>query len=173
MQTNEQAIATPEVEEVNDNTQKETLSSNEESTTPVDVEEAPQKSKEEIIAENQKAVKKTLEDFLSNPEVRENGRANAEFLEKRFHGNWFTIDQVVKKTSVKDFNKAFDLLNVLVLLGYCYREEKHKGIIKYKITLGFKERISILEGRKKELQGQIEAIDVQLADLRQQAEKAK
>lgn len=89
-------------------------------------------------------IKETIDKMVNDPAVRANALTAAQELLEVFRGNWFTVDQVQKKTGFKEYATAHDFLNVLCFLELCYREEKLKGVIKYKITLSIEDKIALL-----------------------------
>lgn len=101
----------------------------------------------------EKTDREKLEEYLAMPDVVNNLRTWGKSFEERFRGNWFTLEQVLKKTPCKDFSSASHVLNMLILKGWAHRCT-HGGLLKYKITFDVTEKI-------KHLRMQIEAIDIQ------------
>lgn len=112
-----------------------------------------------------KDLQETMEKLLSNPAVKENALTNAVYINDKFRGNWFTVDQMMKKTNLKSYDPASDILTVLCFLGMAYREEKSRGVIKYKITISKEDRYKLLSDelieakvKVRDLEGQIEKL---------------
>lgn len=108
--------------------------------------------------------KEVLDNYLNDEQIKTNHRKIAEFLEQRFRGNWFTLDQIVKKTNVKSFPDAQQMMLGLHLFGLSTSKED-KGIVKFKITLSSKERIKVLEEHKQNHLKQIELLEAEIAKL--------
>ena len=86
------------------------------------------------------------EEFMEtvrNPEVRANALQWANLINERFHGNWFTIEKIQKKTALKDINKVAQVLNVLIFMDMCHGKTE-RGVKQFKIILNQKDKIELL-----------------------------
>jgi hypothetical protein len=109
-------------------------------------------------------VRKSIESVLKNELVREQAIINAQDFHKKFSGNWFTVEQVIKKTKMKGIQQVHDLLNLLCLFELCYREDKG-GIVKYKITLNHEAKKMILEQELQETKQKLTYLEDQITKI--------
>lgn len=100
--------------------------------------------------------------FLTNPDNIKIGLDTAKSINDKLN-NWFTIEQLVKKMKYKKFESALEIMNLLCLLGFCYREEKLKGVIKYKITLNNQLKVILLKEERSEAVAKVEYLDRMIA----------
>lgn len=126
--------------------------------------------KEEPIAEavkepvKQKSTREIMEDYLNMPEVCNNLRAWGRSFAERFHNNWFTVEQVIKKTPCKVISNAQGILDYLILKGWAHRMD-HQGVMKYKITFTPQEKIHQLRLEVERLDLQKEALLTEITKL--------
>jgi len=83
---------------------------------------------------------------LDNPQIETNLFKSANNLNTRFRGNWFTLAQIVKKTSVSNPIHASQLMNMLEMRGLAIKLQ-HKGEEKYKISISKELQIANLESQ--------------------------
>lgn len=119
-------------------------------------------SSQPSVAKNPRQV---LNDYLNDPKVDKNLHTWADYLNKRFHGNWFKLSQMIKKSPLKVPQQAADVLNMLVLKGLAHREER-QGDIKFKITLEVESKIKLLQQQIDVLNEQIRVIQTEIDRLR-------
>lgn len=117
----------------------------------------------------QQEVQKTVTDYLSDPKVTENLTKWAAFFDYRFHKNRFSIEQVMKKTALKNYDEARNTLNLLVLKGYAVRLNPKGNEEKFKITLEPAVRLKYLQQYRDELNAahakQIESVENEIDSL--------
>ena len=104
------------------------------------------------------ATSKTIESLLKENRTKKIGLDAASYIQGKLK-NWFTIDQLLDKTTYNQLEVALDIMNLLCLLELCYREEKLKGVIKYKITINSAARLMLLYEEREEAQGKLDYID--------------
>lgn len=109
--------------------------------------------------------RKAMVEYLAQPEVKANLLTWATHLDERFHSNWFDMEQVIKKTRLKDLPNAQGVLNFLILGNLCHREIRAKGVMKYKITLNVEDKIVLLAKQAADLEDQRGAILRQIENL--------
>lgn len=95
--------------------------------------QAPQLTDEEVV-----------KSYLQDEKVSKNLRVWADHLQQRFHGNWFTKERIVKKTSMKTLGEADQLVTLLILKGHLI-QKKFDNEIRYKVTLDPAERVRLLQ----------------------------
>lgn len=118
-----------------------------------------------IITEHQKlSDKEVLDNYLNDEEIKNNHRKIAQFLEERFRGNWFSIEQITKKTNIKSIRDATQMMFGLSLFGLSTSKEQD-GLTKFKITLSSQERIKVLQEHRENHVKQIELLDAEIAKL--------
>lgn len=108
--------------------------------------------------------KEVVEKYVNDEDIKANHRKIATLLEDKFRGNWFSIDQVVKKTRIKSIPEATQMMFGLSLFGLSTSKE-HGGSVKFKITLDPKERIKVLQEHRENHIKQIEILDNEIAKL--------
>jgi phage anti-repressor protein len=94
--------------------------------------------------------KEVIENYLNDDDVKDNAAYWANELNKRFNGNWFTLEKVQKKTIFKKESDAIGILQMLALSGLCHVTKEGK-IMKYKITLDKSKKIDLLKKEKEKL----------------------
>jgi hypothetical protein len=114
--------------------------------------------------EEVKSERAKMYDMLAQPDVEENLYRSARNLNERFRGNSFTIQQILKKTNVKNGYEASNLLNMLELKGYASRTEVGRDI-KFKITLPVAKQIETLKKQRLETIEQVRLITEQIQKL--------
>lgn len=107
---------------------------------------------------------KTVESVLKDKKTIKIGLDAANYIQGKLH-NWFTIDQLLDKTTYNELALGLDILNLLCLLQLCYREEKLPGVIKYKITIGNEERLSLLYDERAEAQSKVDYLDAMIVTI--------
>lgn len=113
------------------------------------------KTKEQVETAD---TKRTVEGILKDPKTIQIGSNSAKEIQAKLK-NWFTIDDLITKTSFKDLPAAIEMMNLLCLLEMCYREEKGSGVIKYKITLTKEIRLGLLYEERVEAEEKLAYID--------------
>jgi hypothetical protein len=116
--------------------------------------------------ENSQQQTEELYKTLSDPQMESNLLKSARNLDTRFHSNWFTIEQIMKKTNIKSVIDARQLMNMLELKGFCKKENRSVSGDKYKITLSkelqiqnLKEQVVAIEIQKDLILRQIETLE--------------
>lgn len=89
-----------------------------------------------------------VKSFLNDEKTKKICAESANYIQGKLK-NWFTIDQMLDKTTYNSFEVAIDILNLLCLAELCYREVK-SGVTKYKICLTPEAKLSILYDELKE-----------------------
>lgn len=112
----------------------------------------------------EKSTEEIIREVLANPVVKEQALTNAKYIQSKLN-NWFTIDQLIKKTNFNDIRSAQDILDLLCLFQLAYREEKLKGIIKYKVTISKEDRIKLLKEEIHEAYEHIAYLNRQVEEL--------
>lgn len=115
-----------------------------------------------------RSAREVLKDYLSDPKVKDNLLSWAKYFEERFHGNWFDMMQVLKKTPLKSAGNATGVLDMLVLANLMHREVRNK-VLKFKITLDPNDKIRLLKAEIVALDQQREAIQRQIDTLETKA----
>jgi hypothetical protein len=136
-----------------------------------DVKDIPSKLTISIPQESESTienVQQTLEDTLKDSKVRESGIRVATDIKELLRDNWFTIEQLQKKTAFKQYQAAMDLLNLLCLLELCYREVKLKGVIKYKIVLQPTDKLIVLQEELAEAKDKVDNILIEIERVKKQ-----
>lgn len=89
-----------------------------------------------------------LEAYLKDPQVIENINSTANYFNTLFRGNWFTIEQVKKKTVYKSDNEdeLQHLFQTLILAHKCIVKIE-KGVYKYKISLTLQDKVNHLQNQ--------------------------
>jgi hypothetical protein len=113
------------------------------------VHEALRELSEEVIKKEQLSQDEYMQDYLTN---RGNISAAAQLAQKigeAFRWNWFELNQLEKKSFQIFGNKlsnqdVANQLNTLILFSNCTTRSEH-GKIKFKITLGRKAQLDLIE----------------------------
>ena len=93
-----------------------------------------------------------LESYLKDPVVKQNLiNTSLDFL-NLFRGNWFTLEQVMKKSQFKDQTTAIQLMQMMIFSDLCVTKNEN-GTQKFKIVLSLEDKIN-------SLQKQIEQLDL-------------
>lgn len=100
---------------------------------------------------------------LNDPEVKAQLIGTAQYLNERFHGNWFDLAQMMKKTSWKTVNDCLRVLNLLKLSDLLMA--KMDKVEKYKITLTKDVRKEIIQAQILVHQKHIENLNAELVQL--------
>lgn len=98
---------------------------------------------------------------LLEPETKAGLLSSAQNLDVRFRSNWFTLEQIMKKTNVKNVVNAAQLMNILELSGLSIKVQSKNGEYKYKITIPKEVQIANLLSQIEEMEKQQEAIKSQ------------
>lgn len=109
-------------------------------------------------------VKTIIERVLNNQQIRENAVLNAKYIQSKLK-NWFTFDQLITKTNLKDHQPAQDLMDLLCLFQLAYREVREGNLIKYKITLTKEDRVKLLQEEISETEEKLSYLKKQLKEL--------
>lgn len=100
--------------------------------------------------DNPEEAKKVITDYLNDKDVKNNVTYWANEFQKRFNGNWFTLEKVMKKTIFKQKHEAVQVLQLMTLSGVCHVTTQNNEL-KYKITLDPKKRLALLENEQERL----------------------
>lgn len=93
--------------------------------------------------------KEVLDKYLNDDKTKLNSIYWANQFEEKFRGNWFSVEQVTKKTSFKKIGEAMAVLQVMCFLGVCHFNNDTK---KYKITLDLEKKILLMKKEKENLE---------------------
>lgn len=107
-----------------------------------------------------------LQEFLDDKENIKTLTVIAEAMQKKFNGNWFDFQQVLKKTPYKDSEGALNMLNLLRFAGLLQPAMRNKREM-YKITLNSQAKVTLLEDRLQELNKEKETIEAELLKLKE------
>lgn len=110
------------------------------------------------------SIKTILDKVLVNEKIRENAVTNAKYILGKLN-NWFTIDQLIKKSNFDDKRVAQDILDLLCLFSLAYRDVKEGNLTKYKITLSKEDRRKLILEEMKETEEKLYYLKRQLQDL--------
>jgi uncharacterized protein YajQ (UPF0234 family) len=113
----------------------------------------------------EKSTVEIINDVLKNEVIKENCLINAKEIEEKMKGNWFTIDQLIKKTSFVNPDVAKDILDLLCLFGMCYRKRIKEDYIKYKITISSEYRKRLLEEELMEAKGRVLLLESEIEKI--------
>lgn len=102
--------------------------------------------------------REAIDAYLNDEKVITNLRSWAEYFEKKFRSNWFTMDKVVKKSPVKSIPEGRQLLAMLILKGFAV-QKTDQGIVKFKISLNAAARLVLLEAHRDTVQQQLDAVN--------------
>lgn len=119
------------------------------------------KTKEEVKVTE---AAKTIKDVLSDEKSKKICLDAANYIHGKLK-NWFTIDQLMNKTTYSKLEESLDIMNLLCLMELCYREEKLPGVIKYKITINDQDRLTLLYEEREEAQNKVEYLDKLIFDV--------
>lgn len=117
----------------------------------------------EVIAEEQQATTEDLMQVLQDPKVKEMAFANAQDIKKRCKG-WFTLEQLSRKLMLKP-EPLQDLLNLLCLFEYAYREQKGNYPLRYKIQFSKEDKLAILQERLKDAEKLVKQLRLQMQNI--------
>lgn len=131
---------------------------------PVKAATAPKEQIDQIEKEKANPVEATY-DRIQDPQVESDLIRSARNLDARFHSNWFSIMQILKKTGINTILDARQLMNMLELRGLAKKEEWH-GVEKYKITISKELQIANLEQQVIDLKAQQELIITMIERLK-------
>lgn len=123
-----------------------------------DVTDPPQSSQETINLSDEQAVKL----YTSNEENKKNHLRIAQQLEVIFEQRWFSIDDIIKKTVIKEKKSAIEMMLALQLFTLCITRQggmKSKHETQYKLMISLEEKLKVLEQRKQQHLKQIQLID--------------
>lgn len=95
------------------------------------------------VAAGELSDKELIEKYINDEKTIINSVYWADQFEQRFRGNWFSIQQVCKKTQFKKTNEALGILQVMCMVGVCHAE-MHMNSMRYKITLGKEKKVLLL-----------------------------
>lgn len=103
--------------------------------------------------------------FLNNKEYRENHHKAAQQLSQVFKSNWFTADDLLKKTKIPDLDQALQLLTGLQLFGLCHSKQggqlyKHK--LKFQLLLTPQDKLKVLLEEKEQAEKQLSLINQEI-----------
>lgn len=102
---------------------------------------------------------------------REMLRERAKQVSEAMYGNWFDIERFLKKTTYKNAQDAFQLLNLLKLAGYLSaRKNEVRKREEYKIILSQVEvkqfilsQLQLLDAKRKELEYELSVCEDKIA----------
>jgi hypothetical protein len=126
-------------------------------------------SKEVVVQEEKPKMTdaEAVDIYLKDEKVTKNLTLWAEHFEKRFHGNWFTVEQIVKKTAVRSIPEGNQYMGLIILKGMAVQKEMN-GVIKFKITFKPEERIKLLEEHLATIEQQAASVRATIEELKTQ-----
>ena len=112
---------------------------------------------------SKKTEKEIIEEYIE--QNRDNIVKVASELNIRFSGNWFGVEQMMKKTNYKDPKQCYEILSLLKLAGYMMaRKNPKRGREEYKIILN-------LEHKRQAIENEIELLLREVQELRESLER--
>jgi hypothetical protein len=119
-----------------------------------------------------------IEEYLNSNDTKLNAIYWASKFDERFNGNWFTVEQVQKKTTFKTFKDAIGVLQVMCLVGVCHSSGQD-GKTKYKVTLDLDQKVLLMKKEKERMEKEKEQalknitfeFDMRISALDSQIEK--
>lgn len=106
--------------------------------------------------------KKTVEEFLKNPEMKKQAGVLAFQIQKEF-SNWFTVQQVTKKFQT-DLPEASRRIEMLMLFNYCVGKVE-KGKPFFKIDIDHRAQRQLILDEIAEYEGKILFLKEKLGKL--------
>jgi len=108
--------------------------------------------------------KEIMEQYFNDEKVKENLDTHAVHFNEASHGNWFTLERIVKKSRIKKPIDAKMILDLLVMSKRAFAKKDGEEI-KYKITLSSESRKKVIENQIKELKFATENLQKELEEL--------
>jgi hypothetical protein len=116
---------------------------------------------------------KVIENYLADPKVVESLKLWAVKLQERFHNNWFTIEQIIKKFSFDKLSQVpRDLITMLTLKELIVQKQESTGKIKFKVIDNPEQRLNALKAQLVDIEAhatiikkQILKVEVEIASL--------
>lgn len=105
-----------------------------------------------------------INSFLSDPDIQEKLDLVSIHLNDVSKGNWIGVNQLRKKSKIKDISELTNFLDLLVMSKRAF-SKKTDGVLFYKITLNKQQRIKVLKSAIKEFTDAIEAYKKELNEL--------
>lgn len=113
-----------------------------------------------------------LQTYLKDPQVVENLNQTAIHFLNVFRGNWFSVEQIKKKTVYK--SSSIDEINVLVqtlILAHKCVGKVEKGVRKFKITITKQDKINHLEKEMVDLEMRLNILRMEKERVENELEK--
>ena len=119
--------------------------------------------------ENEKEIRLTdeevLKEYTSDPTKKELHVKIAQMLEEQFEDKWFSVKDINRKTAIKSFKEANQMIFGLDLFGLVVSKMK-KREKQYKIILSNDQKIKVLEERREIHTEQIAILDREIEKLK-------
>lgn len=119
--------------------------------------------------ENEKEIQLTdeeiLKEYISDPTKKELHVKIAQMLEEQFKDKWFSVKDINRKTAIKSFKEASQMVFGLDLFGLVVSKRRKKEK-QYKIILSNDQKIKVLEERRETHIEQIAILDEEIEKLK-------
>jgi uncharacterized small protein (DUF1192 family) len=126
--------------------------------TETEVQEMGTVLKEQVYGDQPELThEQAVTNYLSDNETKINAIFWANHFESLFHGNWFTIEKIQKKTQFKTVQEAKAVLQVMCMLGICHASTvvaTNAVYQKYKITLDIDKKVLLMKKEKERLEAE-------------------
>lgn len=113
--------------------------------------------------QSQEASEEDIRKVVEDPQVRANALINAQDIQKKLKG-WFRIQDLIRKRIFTKVDPAVSVLDMLCLMGMCYRKE-HRGEMRFHIQLKKEDRMIILMDELKAAHKRVADLTGQLKQL--------
>ncbi len=120
------------------------------------------KKEESVVL--QMSDKEAIEQYFNDDSVKEKLDLHAIHFNEVAHGNWVTVERLVKKSQIKKPLEVKMILDILVMSKRAFAK-KEGDVIKYKITLGKESRKRVLENQIKNLEDALISLKAEYTEL--------
>lgn len=105
-----------------------------------------------------------INESLSNPDVQQKLDIFATHIAEVSHNNWITVDQMIKKSRIKNRTELLTFLDLLVFTRKAF-VKKDKEVVKYKITLSIEMRKKVLSTQITDLKNMVKILEEELISI--------
>lgn len=112
--------------------------------------------------------------YVKDPEVRDNHIKIANKLKDIFRNNWFTMDMIQSKTTMKDMKHISEMMMGLQLFNLVVAKEGGKNFkykTKFRLVINPQDRLKVLQEYKKQTEEQLGLIEKEIQQVQQQIEE--
>lgn len=119
---------------------------------------------QEETVEIESNAEELIQEAITNPEVQRKLDIVALHVNEVAHKNWISVEQLLKKSRIKDRGELVTFLDLLVMTKKAF-VKKEKNVVKYKITLTPELRKQVLSTQITELKNTVKILEAELISL--------